>query len=72
MAEEKSAVLLKAREQADNEYDPGSAIRRLSEQTMPGTDAGWNPNDPDDHEEEDKKMKKQATLLGVALQVSSR
>ena len=72
MAEEKSAFLLNAREEAYNEHDPGSAIVRLSEQTVPASDAVWNPNDPDDHKEEDKKMKMQATLLGVALQVCSR
>ena len=71
MVEEKSAVLLNAREEAYYEYDSGSAIGRLSEQPVPATDAVWNPNDPDDHEEEDKKMKRQATLLGLALQVCS-
>ena len=50
MADEKSCVLLKAREPADNEYDPGSDICRPSEQAVPGTNAGCNPNDPDDQE----------------------
>ena len=50
MPEDKSSVLLKAREQADNEYDTGSDIRRPSEQAVPGSDPGCNPNDPDEQE----------------------
>ena len=46
MAEQKSSVLLKAREQADNEDDPGSDIPRPGGQAVPGTAPGWNPNDP--------------------------
>ena len=39
MDEEKSALLLNAREEAYYEYDPISAIGRLSEQPLPETDA---------------------------------
>ncbi|KAF5911571.1 hypothetical protein HPG69_008168 [Diceros bicornis minor] len=49
-AEEKSSVRSKAREQANNEYDPGTDMHKPSEQAVPGTDLGWNPNDPDDQE----------------------
>ena len=48
-AEEKSVVLLKAKEEAANEYVPGSEICRPSEQAVPGTDSR-NPNDLDDQE----------------------
>ena len=47
---QKSAILLKAREQVDSAYVLGSEIHRPSGRAVLGTDPGWSPRDHDDQD----------------------
>ena len=67
MAEEKSAILTKAREEADKEYEPRSGSRRPSEEAEPVADPEWDPNSLEGKE---KSGHFQSLLLKARQEVS--